>query len=332
MGTVPARERGPIHMLRSTTLRLPPVVAVALLALHVAHDLSGFGGPGFDAFFAAWFQPVAFLGCGAMTLARAGTASRNRAPWLLLGGGLVFYAGGSVYYNLAFGSDATPPFPSLADALWLTFYPLALAGIVVLARRRLRDVGASVWLDGAIAGSVVAAVVAALVFQPVFEVTAGNGAAGLARLGSPVGDLISVGFVVAVWSLCGRRLEPFWALLGTGFALLAAADSVYVVQAAQGAWAPGGLLDLPYAAATMLLATAAWVAPRTGAPAPLEREPSHLLLATACGLTALGLVSYAVFVDLNPLATTLSLATLLAVVLRLRAALGRVHPPPVRLA
>src|SRR4051812_49166201 len=179
-------------MLRFTTLRLPPIAAVALLALHVSHDLTGFGGPGFDAFFAAWFQPVAFLGCGAMTLARARTAARNRAPWLLLGAGLVFYAGGSVYYNLAFGSDSTPPFPSAADALWLTFYPLALAGIVLLARRRLRDVAASVWLDGAIAGSVVAAAAAALVLQPVFDVTVGNGAASVARLGYPVGDLISV--------------------------------------------------------------------------------------------------------------------------------------------
>src|SRR3954471_788044 len=159
-------------MLRFTTLRLPPVAAVALLALHVWHDLSGFGGPSFDAFFAAWFQPVAFLGCGVVTLARPRAPPRDGTPWLLLGGGLVFYAAGSVYFNLAFGRDATPPFPSVADALWLTFYPLALAGIVVLARRRLRDAGASVWLDGAIAGSVVAAVVAALVFQPVFEVTA----------------------------------------------------------------------------------------------------------------------------------------------------------------
>ena len=295
--------------------RILLVAGAALLALHVAHDLTSFGGASFDRAFALWFQPVVFAGSGAVCLARAATVRVDRLPWSLLGVGLLLYAAGSVLFNAMYGDDPSPPFPSIADALWLAMYPLAIATIVILVRRWFGRLGATLWLDGVIGGMVVAALAAAVVFEPVFAMTVDHGAASVARLGYPLGDLACVGFVVMAWSLSGRRFDPFWALVGSGFALLAVGDSVYVVEAANGAWAPGGLLDLPYAVATMLLAAAAHMPPRARA-AGREAPAPRFVVPVGFALVAVALTAYGIVEDLNPLAQALTLGALVAVVVR----------------
>jgi hypothetical protein len=230
------------------------LAGVAVLALSALHQLTGFGG----ATFAAWYLTFVFGSCGLIVLARVPGAGAEWPAWALLGSGLVIYSAGTVVFNFAFADDTTAPFPSVADGLWLTLYPLAAAGIVVLVRRRLGAVTAALWLDGVIIGGVVAAAAAAVVFDPVLETTVANGAASVARLLYPLGDLLALGLVVAVSSFGGRRPDARWSLLAAGFALLGASDTLYVIQAAAGTWAPGAPLDIPYAAATMLLAAAAW--------------------------------------------------------------------------
>src|SRR3954468_14871140 len=260
-----------------TRLLIP--LALALLALHVGQDAFGSGSGTFATLLADWFEPVAFLGCG-LTVLWGGTRERieRRLPWLLLGTGLVLYASGNVYFNLMTrATGEAPGFPSTADALWLLLYPLTFAALATLLRGRLPNLHIAVWLDGLIGGGVVAAIVAAAVFDPIFEVTVAGGAPSIARLAYPVADLIAVGVVIAVWSVSGRRLDPFWALLGAGFGRLAAADSVYVVQGAPGTRAPGTALDSPYALATMAIAAAAWVPVRTARAARAAEETSARL-------------------------------------------------------
>jgi diguanylate cyclase (GGDEF)-like protein len=304
--------------------RLLIPLAVALLALHVGEDAFGSGSGAFAKLLADWFQPTAFLACG-LTVLWGGSRTERRLPWLLLGAGLILYSSGNVYFNLAtHATGVAPAFPSLADALWLSLYPLTFAALATLLRGRLPSLHLAVWLDGLIGGGVVAAVVAAVVFDPVFEITVQGGAPSVARLAYPVFDLLAVGVVIAVWSVSGRRLDPFWALVGTGFGLLAAGDSFYVVQAAHGTWAPGNALDYPYALATMAIAAAAWVPMRMRTTVRSAEEASARM-PVVCGLAALALVGTAVLVGLNPLATVLSLLTMLAVVMRLGSTLARLN-------
>ncbi len=316
-GSIAEAAPAPIapHTIRHLRPRHLILAAAVFLALHVAHDLVSFGGDSFDSFFSLWYQPVGFLGCGLATLWRAASARGERLPWALLGSGLVMYAAGSVYFNLEYGNNPSPPFPSLADGLWLALYPLCFAAAALLVRKHFRHVGITVWLDGVIGATVVAALAAAVVFEPVFALTVDNGAVSIARLAYPLGDLICLGFVVIVLGLSDRRRAASWALLGSGFALLAVGDSVYVVEAARGEWAPGGLLDLPYAAATMLLAAAAWVAPRDDHVAA-DTAPSRVLLPAGFAMAAVGLTAYGVVEDLNAVASVLTLLALLAVVCR----------------
>jgi len=302
--------------------RLLLLLAALLFGVHAVKDALGADAGQFGTVVSAWFEPVVFLVCGLATLARAPSTGR-RGTWLLVGAGLTLYASGNVYYNLAFANVASPPFPSIADWLWLSLYPLTFAALASLVRRRFKNLTAAVWLDGVIGGGVVAATVAAAVFNSVFNMTVAGGAASIARLAYPVGDLVMVGVVIAVWSVAGRRLSPLWAALGVGFGLLAIGDSAYVVQAAHGTWAPGNDLDYPYALGTMLIAAAAWLPPPYARSSEAER--TGVRLPVACGLAALSLTSVAVLVGLNPLATALSLITMLAVVMRLGSTLARVN-------
>jgi diguanylate cyclase (GGDEF)-like protein len=316
------------------TLRTPqpwlllPLAAV-LLSVHAVKDVLGPDAGTFGTVVSAWFQPVAFLSCGIAVVWSAARRDGRRA-WILLGAGLTLYAAGNVYYNLAFADVASPPFPSLADGLWLALYPLAFAALATLLRGRFKHLTAAVWLDGVIGGGVVAAAVAAVVFNSVFDVTIAGGAASIARLAYPIGDLVMVGVVIAVWSVTGRRLAPLWGALGLGFGLLAIGDSAYVVQAAHGSWAPGNGLDYPYALGTMLIAAAAWLP--TPEARSNESQRTGVGLPVACGLAALALTSVVVLVGLNPLATMLSLITMLAVVMRLGSTLARVNRQSSELA
>ena len=313
-----------------TGLRIRVLLAwggAALLALYAWRQSFGLGSAGAEALYADWYLFLAFLLCGIAVLARA-VDSSERAPWLLLGCGLLLYALGCVYFNAV-----EPGFPSAADWLWLSLYPFAFAALAVLLVRRFVNLTAGVWLDGLIGGSVVAALVAAFVFDSVFELApAGGMSAQVARLAYPVGDLAAVGLVGAVWSMAGRRIQPFWILLGLGFATLAGADSVYVVQAAQGEWMLGGPLDLPYSVGTMLLVAGAWLAPPADEERRSDADVTRLLLPVVSGLAALALATYAVIEHLNPLATALSLVTLLAVVLRLGSTLMRLSRQRLDLA
>ncbi len=92
---------------------------------------------------------------------RAVAVRRERLAWILLGLSLSASTLGDIGYSLevAYGNPGTP---SLADAGWLGFYPLAYAGLVLLLRARVLRAHASGWLDGLVAGLACASVVAAL--------------------------------------------------------------------------------------------------------------------------------------------------------------------------
>jgi len=315
---------------RPSPPRLLVLLGALLLALHAAKDLTAADGSALGDFVSQWFMPAAFMLCGVTVLLRARRPGQ-RTAWLLLGAGLTLYALGNVYFNVATDGGEAPAFPSGADALWLSLYPLTYASLAVLLRRRLASLRTAVWLDGLIGGGVVAALVAALVFNSVFDVTVADGAASVARLAYPVGDLITVGVVIAAWSVNGRRLDPFWGLLGAGFGLLALGDSSYVVQAAQGVWEPGNALDYPYALGTMLVAGSAWV-PQRRYREPSVEDASSVRIPVASGLAALTLTTVAVLVHLNPLATALSLLTMLAVVMRLGSSQSRLNRQSTELA
>ncbi len=149
----------------------------------------------------------------------------GRTITLTLGLGLLAWAAGDmVAATQSPGVGAAPPL-SLADAFYLTFYPLTYVALVLLMRRQVKRLGIATWLDGAVAGAGAAALCAAFAFRHVSEYS-GSGVGRIAvALAYPVGDLLLLGIVVAGSAvLPGRRKAP-WLLLAVGYMLNALGDT-----------------------------------------------------------------------------------------------------------
>src|SRR6202008_2569811 len=143
------------------------------------------------------------------------------------------------------------------DSLYLAFYPLSYATLVLLVRRQAGLATRDLWIDGVIGASCVTALALAVAL-PAFH-TATDGALDLAMtIAYPVLDVVLLSFVILVFGLSGWRPGRRWTLIGLGLAAMATSDAAYLVETANGVYADGGILDAGWPAAALLVALAAW--------------------------------------------------------------------------
>ena len=67
-----------------------------------------------------------------------------------MGLAIVSWTAADIFWTAVYADDANPPYPSIADALWLVFYPASWVTLFLLVRSRMRNARASLWLDGLI--------------------------------------------------------------------------------------------------------------------------------------------------------------------------------------
>ena len=297
------------------TLSAPLVAAIATAwTVFALHTLGVLGNPG-DALYDTWLYGALLLTAVLACAARAITSPDERLPWGLMAAGIAAWTAGDMYWTLELSDRPSVPVPSLADALYLSFYPLAYATLVTLVRR-VADLGQrDLWLDGVI-GASCAAAVAIAVSLPAFE-TSGGGTLEIAtNLSYPALDIVLLVFVMLVFGLSGWRPGRRWTLIGIGLTTMALTDGLYLVQAAQGTYIEGTLIDLGWPTAALLVGLAAWkpseiTAPRDGTDRRLVTIP------VVCGLIALLIVSAGVFGDLADKAVMPALICLLLVTVRM---------------
>jgi two-component system cell cycle response regulator len=296
-------------------LRVSQAACWLLLAAFAAHGALGLGGHGLDGLFNDWVYNALILAAAAFCALRAVKIRVDRAAWLLLALGLVAWAAAEIYNSAYLSKLDAPPYPSISDALWLTFYPASYAAFVLLVRRRMREARASLWLDGLVAALAVTTVGEVLVFSPVVSSTQGPALQVATDLAYPLADLMLLALVAGVFAASGWRPGRAWALMGAGLAAMAVADSVYAYQSAHQTYVEGGLLDALWPAATLLVAAAAWAAP--GRRNELRLHGWRMLfLPAAFSLVAVAMLVYDHFHHVGAAAVVLAALTLLAVVAR----------------
>ena len=116
-----------------------------------------------------WVIFIVFALSGAFCAWRAVAEAEERGAWLLIGIGLGFYAFGGVVFVTMVATAEAPPFPSLADWIWLAMYPFLLAGLLLLLRGHELGSHLSVWLDGLVGALALATLGAAVVFEPIWQ-------------------------------------------------------------------------------------------------------------------------------------------------------------------
>ena len=239
----------------------------------------------------------------------------ERIPWLLLGTALLLWTAGDLYY-LVFLSDLDAiPIPSLSDPFYLAFYPVSYVALALLLRARIDRFRGNLWLDGVIASLAVAAFGAAVIFDKVISTTGGNPLMVATNLAYPLADLLLLALVVATFALTGWRFDRTWALVAAGFAVFAVSDSVYLYESAAGTYVEGGLLDVGWPAALVLIACSAWQ-PRVSLEGVRTESWQALTLPTFFAAISLGLLVYDHFEPINGVAFLLATATIAAVIVR----------------
>lgn len=264
----------------------------------------------FQKFESSWL----FFGAAILCAKRGRVVSGQRLAWWLFAFAMVLWGSASTYYGVFLWNLEVVPVPSAADAGWLAFYLPAYAALIVLLRRHAGPVSGRVWLDAFVTGLGVGGAVAALAFGVILDNTAGSTVGVVTGLAYPVADFGLLALVAAALTVTGWKDAGSWRWILAAFALFAVADSIYLVQVAKGTYAIGGIADLGWPVAALLIGVAAWRSPEQQ---KVARAGSSTMLPVASGVAAVALLVVDHFIPTNGLALGLATATLLVIVLRL---------------
>lgn len=269
------------------------VAFAASLALRPAADAV----PLFD----TWIGNAIYAITGVMCLLRGWRARDERWAWVLIGVGFLAWAVGTVYYTQLVERHAgAPPFPSLADAIWLLNPSCPLIGLVLLVRARVGRIPRHAWADALTAGFGLIAC-AAVVLVPAMRASAHDSTfATLVALAYPVTALLTVGFVAGASSLRGWHGERSWWLLVAGLGINGLADVQFTRLIVADGYLPGGALDAGWRIGAVLIAVAAVSARSRG-----HVRPSALRVGAAVPvvitLASVGVLASGNFWDLDDL-------------------------------
>jgi diguanylate cyclase (GGDEF)-like protein len=269
-----------------------------------------------DYFFDVWVANVGYAGCATLCTWRAIARRRGRWGWGARAVGLWFFTAGSVLWT-GWVQYFTPlPYPSISDACFLSFFVFAFPGIGLLVRETVPHTSKTIWIDGLIAALGVAALESTLVIAPIINASTGVSNATLAtNIAYPIGDMVLVTMVVAVFAVRGWRPGRLWWTLGAGLVLFAAADSVFVLQVTTNTYVTGTPLDSLYLIGTFLMAFAAWQGMGVSAAKSISTIRPTNVVPVLFLLSSLGIVVYAAGRSIS-LGVILAVATLLIAIAR----------------
>ena len=162
------------------------VLVAVVFGVFVASTIPGVRqNPGYNLFLDGWLNNIAYVLSALVCLVRAHRAVSYQRAWTMLGVALLVYGAGNPFWTVFIRPQDPEPFPSVADALWLSFFPFAFIALYLIVREIADDVPLSLWLDGVVGGLAVAAVAAAF-FGPILAVT-GMPSSTQAGSATPVG-------------------------------------------------------------------------------------------------------------------------------------------------
>jgi len=300
------------------TSRVAPgalALTVALFAAVAVQFEAQLGGPAVERLFSNWIYDAVGIAAGVTCVLR-GLTARERRAWIWIGAGVLSWTAGDIYWTVALETVKSPPYPSLADAGYLGFYPPVFVGIGLLVRDRVIRFSTSIWLDGFIAVCAVSAVASGVVLADVWRSSTGGIAAVATNMAYPAGDALLLCLVLAAFALSGWSIDRTWLLLASGLVLFGVADSIYLIQVANGTYHLGTVLDLGWPAGFVLIAVASCTPARGVARMHLEGRrvlAAPLFLAAVC--LAVEIQDH--FVRVGALALALASLGLIAVIARM---------------
>jgi PAS domain S-box-containing protein len=190
---------------------------------------------------AAAYQAAGVLGAAAIAAATLRYRPARSLHWWLLSASIALIsAGDAIYAAYPHVLDRDPPFPSVADAVYLGGYVTMFAAIVVLIRSRSRP-GLRDLLDA----SIVAGGAALLLWQLVIEQTAAltpDTFPQVVAVAYPTMDILLLVALAQLRLTGGHRSFAFRGMLAGGLVLFAV-DTLYGIGSLEGTYRAGSWID-----------------------------------------------------------------------------------------
>src|SRR4051812_3058713 len=202
---------------------------------------------------------AAGIGAGAGFWRAAHTRHRSRASWGLIAAGCAGWAVGEAiwcYYELLAGRDT--PFPSFADAGFLVFPVLGLAGLLLRPSAAFAGQGRiRVGLDAVLVSAALFTVSWVTALGEVYRAGADTLFAAVVSLAYPGSDLllVTVTVIVVAYARSGARRGLSW--LATGFVALCVGDSGFAYLTSTDQYGGVNLVDAGWVAGFLMIAVAA---------------------------------------------------------------------------
>ncbi len=165
-----------------------------------------------------------------------------RLPWLLFAAAQLLYFAADVTFYTYHELLHDVRFPAPADGLYLAHYPLFVAGLLLLLRRRSPGRDRDGLLDALIITTGIGLLAWVFVLGPYVRTAELSLAVRLVSLAYPVMDLLVVAVAARLAISGGARPPAYWLLLASLLVLLGA-DGWYALAVLHGTYQTGQLLD-----------------------------------------------------------------------------------------
>jgi diguanylate cyclase len=263
-----------------------------------------------------WSTAIFELCAALLCLGRAVRSRTSRAVALLLGLGVLSWAFGDLAFSAESLGGNSPATPSVADAFWLGFYPLAYVGCVLLIRRSLSRLDRPNWLDAGVAALGAAAMCAAFAFHDVVRATGQGGLGTVVNLAYPIGDLLLLSMVVGGSALIVGARKLQWYVLAFALTMNVVGDTFALFVGNHPSYLGVAFNDVAWPCSILLISLSVWLPPAV--PDPLRtRRTTGFALPGIGALAGFGILVTGAFHGLSKVALGLGIATLGAVGVRL---------------
>lgn len=225
------------------------------IGLLLVYALTNVGGRVSDALIDDGVYLALELGGAIACLVRAVLVRDRRPAWICIGLAILVYAFGDAIWGVATDRGATP---WGADAAYLLFYPLCLAGLALLLADGRDRVATRLWIDGLIGGLVVGAYAVAFAYEPIVTASSTTSTQTALHLAYPLADLVLVGIVLTAFASQAWRPGGVWVLLGLGMTIFTVADTLFAYQTTAGTFDDDSIVSALWPTALVLWGWAAW--------------------------------------------------------------------------